>query len=272
MKLLEVLTRTRFQVFTFQQGSMKESYPDGAGSGFMLKYKENIIFVTADHVCHPSDYEQEITKRIFKDKDVGIVNNWTEKDESGNDIPIITPIGGFYYFDEFKFANDLSLDHYRPYDATFAILQPDRFQRPFKSEPLNILNGPSIPGGLDMIYIPSDAVIQPSFEDRYIVYGHTKLGIGADNIHLTWEVNLHDNMKYKCENGDYYALTPSKPINNKDWEGISGSPVFNQSGGLLGILCGGAPQCNEIYVMKMQKVISLIDATIEIERIEARHH
>ncbi len=270
MNLLELLTRTRFQVFTFPKGDMKNGeYPDGAGSGFILRHKDKSIFVTADHVCHPFDHEPERTKRIFEDKDVAIVNNWIEKDAIGNDIPIFTPIGGFYYFDKFKISNDLILENYRPYDATFAILNPNRFQKPFKSEPLCVLNGPNMPGGLDMIQIPSENAILPTNRDRYIVYGHTKFGIGSDNIHLTWNISLHEGMKYKGENGDYYVLTPSEPIVNKDWEGISGAPVFNQEGGLLGILCGGVPQNNEIFVMKMQSIISLIETTLKIERIEA---
>ena len=59
-------------------------------------------------------------------------------------------------------------------------------------------------------------------------------------------------------------------IVNKDWEGISGAPVLNQNGGLLGILCGGNPKADAIFVMKMKTAISLIDSTLKIEEIEAK--
>ena len=59
-------------------------------------------------------------------------------------------------------------------------------------------------------------------------------------------------------------------IVNKDWEGISGAPVLNQNGGLLGILCGGNPKADAIFEMKMKTAISLIDSTLKIEEIEAK--
>ena len=59
--------------------------------------------------------------------------------------------------------------------------------------------------------------------------------------------------------------TPAEPIVGKAWHGISGAPVLNQTGGSLGILCGGDPDHNAIYVMSMKKVLSLIDSTLQIE-------
>lgn len=44
MSLLELLTRTRLQIFTYKQGTMmKNAYPDGMGSGFFLLHKEKVI-------------------------------------------------------------------------------------------------------------------------------------------------------------------------------------------------------------------------------------
>lgn len=270
MSLLELLTRTRLQIFTYEQGTMmKNAYPDGMGSGFFLLHKEKVILVTADHVCHPFDHVQGRTQRVFEDKDVALVNNWVEKDAKGIDMPILTPVGGFYYFDKFKVDLDKGLlNDFQPFDATFAILSKDRFQRPFKNEGMQVLNGPTIPAGLDMIPIPTDAVVEPKADDWYICYGHTNFDLADDNIHLKWDTTIHENMKYRCDCGDYYVLTPAEQIVNKDWEGISGAPVLNQTGGLLGILCGGNPKDNAIFVLKMKAVLSLIDTTLKIEEIE----
>ena len=85
MSLLELLNRTRLQIFTYKQGTMmKNAYPDGMGSGFFFLHKDRVMLVTADHVCHPFDYEPGRTQRVFEDKDVALVNNWVEKDEKGN--------------------------------------------------------------------------------------------------------------------------------------------------------------------------------------------
>lgn len=270
MSLLELLTRTRLQIFTYKQGTMmKNAYPSGMGSGFFLLHKEKVILVTADHVYHPFDYEHGRTQRVFADKDVALVNNWVEKDAKGMDMPILTPVGGFYYFDKFKFDVDKGLlNDFQPFDATFAILGKDRFQRPFKNEGMQIVNGPTIPAGLDMISIPTDAIVGPESDDWYVCYGHTNFDLADDNIHLKWDTAIHENMKYRCDWDDYYVLTPTEQIVNKDWEGISGAPVLNQTGGLLGILCGGNPAHNAIYVMSMKKVMSLIESTLQIEEIE----
>lgn len=86
---------------------------------------------------------------------------------------------------------------------------------------------------------------------------------------LNGDTTIHENMKYRCDCGDYYVLTPAEPIVNKNWEGISGAPVLNQKGeGLLGILCGENPKDNAIFVLKMKAVLSLIDTTLRIEEIE----
>ena len=272
MSLLELLTRTRLQIFTYKQGTMmKQAYPNGAGSGFFFLHKERVILVTADHVCHPFDHEPGRTQRVFEDKDVALVNNWVEKDENGLDMPILTPVGGFYYFDKIKVDVDKGLlNDFQPFDATFAFLGKDRFQKPFKNEGMQVANGPTVLAGLDIIWIPTDAVVEPKADDWYICYGHTSFGLADDKVHLKWNTTIHENMKYRCDCGDYYVLTPAEAIVNKDWEGISGAPVLNQKGGLLGILCGGNPRENAIFVMKMKTVLSLIDSTLSIEEIEAK--
>lgn len=270
MSLPELLNRTRLQLFTFNIGTMKNSYPNGAGSGFFFKHKDKVFLVTADHVCHPFDHKPNATQRAYKDKDVGIVNNHAEKDENGVEIPILTPVGGFYYFDKFKFTPDKGFEDYKPFDATFAILGKDRFQFPFKNEGFRFLDGTTVESGLNMIIIPSEAIVTPATEDWYIVYGHTNHRLADDGVHLAWDTTIHDEMKYLRDNGDYYVLKPAEPIDNKKWEGISGAPVLNQKGGLLGILCGGIPPRNEIFVMKMSAVLALMDSTLTIEEIEAR--
>lgn len=267
--LLELLNRTRLQLFTFEKGTMNKSYPNGAGSGFFFKYKDNIFLVTADHVCHPSDHKPNINQRAFEDKDVGIVNNFVVKDENGIETPILTPIGGFYYFDKINFTIAKGFDDFKPFDATFAILEKDCIKYPFNNEGFWVKDGLSVNAGLSMICIPSKTIVTPVSNDWYIVYGHTHFRMSTDGFHLTWDTTIHEGMRYLKDNGDYYVLTPAMPINDKDWEGISGAPVLNQEGGLLGILCGGISKRKEIYVMKMNVVIALMDSTLRIEDIEA---
>lgn len=216
------------------------------GSGFFFLYKEKVILVTADHVCHPFDHVPGRSQRAFEDKNVALVNNWVEKNENGVDMPILTPVGGFYYFDQFKVDVDNGIvDDFKPFDATFSILGKDRFQKPFKNEGIRVLNGPTVPVGLDMIPIPTEAIVEPYNDDRYICYGHTNFRLADDSMHLKWDTTIHEDMKYCCDRGDYYVLTTAEHIKNEEWEGISGAPVLNQQGGLLGLLCGGNTQYNK---------------------------
>lgn len=271
LRLLEVLTRTRFQVFTYPQGTLSDTaIPDGAGSGFVLSYKDKLFFITADHVCHPDDYGDNSTSRSFDDKDVAIVNNWIEKDpETGKDLHILTPIGGFYYFTQFKFDKFGGISEGgKPYDASFAILDTSKFVKPLKSETLLVEGGPDVPGGLDMIPVPSESIIVPSHNDRFIVYGHTNFTFNKSTNLLEWKVTHHEDMTYYGERGDYYLLKPNEPIIVEEWKGISGSPVLNLQGGLLGILCGGDNEY--IYVMNIHKLLSFIDTTLQIEELETK--
>lgn len=267
MRLLEVLTRTRFQVFTFPQGTLSDTaIPEGAGSGFVLEYNGKLFFVTADHVCHPDDYKPGVTQRSFDDKDVAIVNNWIEKDpKTGKDTHILTPIGGLYYFTQLKFDLNAGFGDIKPFDATFAVFNLSKVLKPLKNEPLYVAGGSDVPGGLDMIPVPSHTIITPNADDRYIVYGHTQFTFNTTTSLLEWKVTHHENMTYLCENGDYYVLKPNEPVKDKEWKGISGAPVFNLQGGLLGILCGGNETYSVVFVMKIQKLLSFIDTTMKIE-------
>ena len=78
------------------------------------------------------------------------------------------------------------LNDFQPFDAKFAILGKDRFQRPFKNDGMQVVNGPTLPAGLNMIPIPKDAVVEPAINDWYICYGHTNFELAYDNIHLKW--------------------------------------------------------------------------------------
>lgn len=271
MSIYELLSRTRFQVLTFRKGTMANmGLPVGAGSGFMLSHKGRIIFVTADHVTHPSDYEEDGENQgSIKDMDIGVVNNWIAKDNHGKELPIITPLGGFYYFDETKFDAQNGFEEFRPFDVTFSLLGEDSFKNPFKNEPFIIPDGKDVPAGLDMVAILSEAAVQPSSCDQYIVWGHTNFHQvpASVGVKIACDFKIHEGMSYVGNNGDYYVLNPNKPINEDEWHGISGAPVFNHEGGLLGILCGGNTSMESIYVMKMSSVLSLIDITIRAEEI-----
>lgn len=113
------------------------SYPVGAGSGFMLNFKGQTFFITADHVIHPADHEniQANYSRIADAKSIVIINNVDKDRGNGTLCPIISPIGGFYYFDKISFAKGEA----KPidlFDWTFCILNEQTFSNDFLTREL----------------------------------------------------------------------------------------------------------------------------------------
>ncbi len=272
MKLLEILSRTRLQVFSFPKDGSK-NMPTGAGCGFFLKYRNKHVFVTADHVIHPIDHTKKM--RLSDGYDIVIVNNVVEKDANGVSIPICTPIGNLYYFEQARVVGNKEVDLTKlffgaqPFDVSFSFLGEDRFTKPFKNEGFRLQDGTIIPGGMNMMPIPSERIVEPEASKSYIVWGNVKYRINPiDNKTLLWEPIIHEDLEYLGEAGDYYCFHPSKQINPGEWHGISGGPFFDTEGNLIGILCGGNTNNNIIYVLKMSRVLTLIDTTLKIEEIE----
>ena len=174
------------------------------------------------------------------------MNDWVEKDANGVDVPILTSVGGFYYFDQFKFTPVAGFEDFRPVDSTLSILSDDRFQKSFKNEGIIVKDGPTVEAGLDMIAIPSEAIVEHSSDDWYICYGHTSFGLVDDGVHLKWDTTIHENMKYDSENGDYYVLTPAEPIDGKAWHGISGGSSIESDRWFVGYFMwrNSRPQCH----------------------------
>jgi hypothetical protein len=47
-----------------------------------------------------------------------------------------------------------------------------------------------------------------------------------------------------------------------EWKGLSGSPVINHQGGLIGIACAVSSKTDEVWVKKIQCMLPLFDAEI----------
>lgn len=272
MRLLEILSRTRLQVFTFTKGSSKD-FPEGAGSGFILKYKNKLFFVTADHVIHPLDHEKIM--RVAEGCDMVVANNVVEKGDDGVAAPICTPIGNLYYFEQAKASGNNGVDLAKlflgaqPFDVSFSFLGADRFTKPFKNEGFHFQDGNDVIGGMDMMPIPSETIVEPEVSKSYIVWGNVKYCVNPnDGKTLLWEPIIHEDLVYIGEDGDYYCFRPSKKIDPAEWHGISGAPFFDTEGNIVGILCSGDVDNNIIYVLKMSRVMALIDSTLKIEEIE----
>ena len=82
------------------------------------------------------------------------------------------------------------------------------------------------------------------------------------------ENTLKENLKYVYKSGDYYLLnTPDIITDIDEWSGLSGSPVFDNHGLCIGVLCSVSPNSNSIWVMPFEKVKLLMDIALMQEQI-----
>lgn len=244
------------------------SYPIGAGSGFMLNLKSHTFFITADHVIHPADHEnvQVDYSRIADSKSIAIINNVDKNRENGSLCPIISPIGGFYYFDKISYAKG-EAKPVELFDGTFCILNEKTLSNAFLTRELVDNKGNIIIGkGIHKEILDANNVTIPSKDHKYFTGGCVCHHFNQNKF-LDWKFRFHMEMKYLDEKGDFYVFEPKDQIINSEWSGISGSAVYDENCNLIGILCSGIPSLHTIYVMSIYKVITLMKYALQIEKL-----
>jgi hypothetical protein len=233
MQLLELLSRTRFQVFTYEPGTNYE-LPSGVGSGFMISYKEKQFFVTADHVMHRDDYGK-IQERKWKHYDISILNNVIILDENNVPKSMITPLGGFYYFEKTDIRYpDKGI---KPFDVTFMIMSEEQMKYPYKTCSIPLSDGNMLPADSDKIVIPSTTFVYGRADQMYSVLGRVKFSMTETNTETTLlnsEFTIKEELRFLRKEGDYYILQTSSVVVYEEWAGLSGSPVLDLEGGTVG--------------------------------------
>jgi len=70
-------------------------------------------------------------------------------------------------------------------------------------------------------------------------------------------------------NYGYYILlnTPNLFTYSENWAGLSGSPVINQNGGCIGVLCSVMENSHSIWVKPFEKIKPLLDSRILQENL-----
>ncbi|WP_291583780.1 hypothetical protein [Bacteroides sp.] len=261
MLLLELLSRTRFQVLTYEPGTNYE-LPSGVGSGFMISYKDKQFFVTADHVMHCDDYGK-IQERQWKDYDLAILNNVINLDKNNVPKSMITPLTGFFYFEKADIRYPQK--GIKPFDVTFMIMSEEQKAYPYKTCSIPLADGNMLPADSDKIVIPSTTFVSAKTDQTYSVLGRIKFSmkkVNADNTLLNSEFTLKEGLRFLRKEGDFYILQTDSIVIYEEWAGLSGSPVLDVEGGLLGIACSVVPGGNEIYVLDIHKLLPLMDVAI----------
>lgn len=259
-ELIHYFEHIRFQIVVFDNPSLS-LFPNSAGSGFVLIYKGKSFLISADHVVNIHDNG---ARKINDGRIVAIQTNQIE-----NQTSVLIPIGGFYFFDEFK-SVDEKIKNMPLFDATFSILREEtvkNIQEKCITSEVKI-NGANVSYGEQKYFLLESSIITANKEDVYSVFGRVKFKPKKQNgiTYLVNQLIFHTGLKYAGEDDNYYILQYSQDVILKDWSGLSGSAVINQNGNLIGIVCSVDISGNRrIWVKKIRTLLPLMDAALLTE-------
>ncbi|KAA6320454.1 hypothetical protein EZS27_029779 [termite gut metagenome] len=264
--LCEILVKTTYQTQITHPTDKACEKPISYGCGFIVKYKKMLFFITADHTVHFDDYNNETKKseRTGTDYVISIFNN--VRPENDTISTVVTPLGGFYYMERFNILKPD--DALELIDVSLCIMKPINFQYPFLTDQVHF-GSFTVNAGESKLSIQEELFVEPKTDVNYFVYG--KIKYQMKGISLYREDTLKEGLKYISKSGDYYLLNTPQIINDyEDWAGLSGSPVLNENGECIGVLCIVNKETNSIWVMSINKVKMLMDIALVQEQLNVK--
>lgn len=261
ISLFEILVKTSYQTQITEPDDKECANPVAFGSGFIVEFNGTDFFVTADHTVHLDDYK-EIEERAGKDYVVSIFNNYSLPDNFLSTA--ITPLGGFYYMEQLHLNKPSTMP--KPVDITVCMMKQKHFKYPYLTTGIK-LGAEEVKNGEQKLKIKNENFAEPNTSDTYFIFGTVKTNI-IDNIRVEREFTLKHDLKFISKNADFYLLnTPNIISDKKDWEGLSGSPVINETGKCIGVICDVLENSQSIWVMPITKVKMLIEVAIQQEAL-----
>ncbi len=264
----------------------------GFGSGFLLRHKERLFFITADHVIHLDDHDSanETGQRIGVDYSPQIITNIKIEGELKS---INLPVGGFYHLTGFGFDKDslnspekfISIfdkiiggtidinDENVPLDVRIASL-PDMAISELK-EPLSVplLNNQVvmqneevlIQEGMPKLSLFSTHIKDFNNDNRYLVAGTVCNEIKNSTILNRINI-LHEDLIFERLDNDGYAILKIPGlVDIQYWAGLSGAPIFDDNGLLAGMLIRGPEKEPFVTAVPIEKIIWFLDVIIKNE-------
>lgn len=253
--LIEILVKTTYQVVICKENSF-QSNPIAFGAGLFINYKSNLFFITADHNIHIQDHK--INERTGVDNYLAVLNNISDRNLLST---MMTPIGGFYYMESF----DISKEDMNPQliDIAISLVDREKIKAPFLTdeEILDENSAPLVNKNEKKFQFLDEHIVKPSTGDTYYIFGKIKPHYKGLFLHRT---NVFRNdLKFIAVNGDYLLLnTTDEILDYEDWAGLSGSPVLNQEGMCIGVLCSVTEGTKSVFVKPFSIILPLLDTII----------
>ena len=230
--------------------------PMGYASGFFFKYHEDFFFITADHVPHDKDHENG--KRTGNGDLIAVHTNKVDNKLLASQI---APMSGIYYFDTFDV--DQTTDDLKPFDLCICKLNEELINLDYYTQQIEFPDE-LLYAGECKYAISLEFVDAPSENDTYYIFGH--ICSGYQGLMLQQVAVLQSDLKYIDTCGDYFLLnTKDEIISDKYWSGLSGSLVYNQNGGCIGMLTSINVNSKSVWALSFKSILALLDLVYKNE-------
>lgn len=272
----------------------EKSNPDkiaAFGSGFLLRHKDRLWGITADHVVHLDDHDtqNDSGQRTGTDYIPQIITNIKCENELAS---INLPLGGFYYFTGYGFDENINTQKFKytidkildgnveledeeipinvriPSLIDFAIcelIEPLPVQI-FSNKVVNENQEVVVDDKTPKICLNSDYITDFDTDKTYIVGGTVHNEI-VNSTTLKRTNAIHGYLKFtEMRDREAVLKTPENP-NIIDWKGLSGAPILDDEGLLAGMIIRGPVTDNKITAIPINRIIHAIDIIIQNEQI-----
>lgn len=272
ISLLELVWRLSYQVTASPTADRSDISEDG--SCFIIRYHDKDILVTADHILHALDFGEGL--RGNEERYISILTNISDKATCQT---LFATIGGFISYTTFK-----DVDTFKEYaeaedvkkvipndmpDLAFAKYENPKRLPFITHELLDAQHQLLVPAGLQKGIITQEmfSSIPENQDEQYIVMGAVH-NMTQNNTWIRCNA-IHCGLRYKETMPDgVVALSVPTPIVIKDWEALSGSPVFNYHGDFVGMLIRVADGIyNHALIMPINTILRYIDMAIGAEQL-----
>ena len=263
MTLMEYFWKASHQIVMLTPNKpFNEADIEGWGSGFILEHKGRKFFTTCDHNLHMLD-DFANGERSGEDFQIAIIANYNDPQ-----TPLSTgfvTIPGFYYFDSFDLNTPEIMDLK---DIAFAELKK-AMPLPLLTNQLNHYDGSvAVKAGELKLFIQEETISEAKVGKDYVLTGCICNRI-VDDIRMERRTTFREGIKYtgRTHMGSFMVFENPDIINVEEWEGLSGSPIFDEDGKLVGMVNEVVDGGKEIYVTPISHILRFIDYAISIENV-----
>lgn len=253
MSRIEYIWRASCQIALNEQNDKEPLEPMWWGSGFFLLHKDKLYFVTADHCIHPDDYAPVGDGRNGKEYIRHILTNTNVKGELSS---YIQALYDFYFFDR---RDEDFPDIVDKLDVAITKVESSILNNLVTTNWIDPKSGKDIvSAGLVRVPVDSRSATKPKAEDKYIVVGcihNSSDGVKAHRESIGY-CDLHF---VEMSDGEIVISTPLMGTTHKDWESLSGSPVFSYNGEILGMLTREVSEEQRLRVIPIERIIKCVE-------------